>query len=656
MKMKLTTTFLIACIFTQSVNLSFPKTVQAASSSEFTGTLSISEYNLDNELFNSSENNSTHKNKKEQKFNKKVHTKKAKEKSIKNTSNNNEWNMQSINTDNVSTYNTASNKIKVAIIDSGIDYTEDIDVTERKNFIPEQDDTSIIYEDLTGHGTAIAGILTAKNNDIGITGINPNIELYSARVLDETNSAPTSRVVDAIDWAIEKNVNIISISFGIDSDADNLKDAIQRAYNAGILIIAAAGNDGNVEYPAAYDEVIAVGSVNSNGEISPSSSKGEEIEIVAPGELVKSTGAFGGEVVSSGTSMAVPHVVGVASLLWEKDPSVSSDFIRCLIDYSANLYGDPLMYGNGLIDYEYALNIYDDFKNVYYQSSNLSNSITEAEEDSILTPNTNPIDSFNDIDYVEGSWVGDDHIYTVTNATTSTSLTSTGIAIIKKGCVYQDYDSSGLSGMTSNPLWHGYWCRQYSDGSYEYSSNYLSGYMYLTRLAIAGGDNSSVSFPPSASTKDSASMVGKVTTSSINGVAWTNSKILGTTYTNNKTNRKYFLWGMAIHTATDLYAHSAYYKNSSGSWVYMSHDDDLADNRAAQSKRYESAKAVACNIISNAESDTYGSISDFALSSTYYDGSYVLRNLCRYAEVADPSNYSSKKSYLQKADYAYNGG
>lgn len=83
-------------------------------------------------------------------------------------------------------------KVKVAIIDSGIDYTSDIDVYLRKNFIPGEDEISVIYEDITGHGTSVAGIIAAKDNEDGITGINPNVELYSARVLDKNLSAPIS--------------------------------------------------------------------------------------------------------------------------------------------------------------------------------------------------------------------------------------------------------------------------------------------------------------------------------------------------------------------------------------------------------------------------------------------------------------------------------
>ncbi len=98
----------------------------------------------------------------------------------------------------------ALDPVKVAILDSGVDYTEDIDVYMRKNFIPGEDGISVIYEDISGHGTSVAGIIAAKDNDEGITGINPYVQLYSARILDENKQAPASRVVAAIDWGLSR--------------------------------------------------------------------------------------------------------------------------------------------------------------------------------------------------------------------------------------------------------------------------------------------------------------------------------------------------------------------------------------------------------------------------------------------------------------------
>lgn len=254
--------------------------------------------------------------------------------------------------------------VKVAILDSGVDYTDDIDVYMRRNFISGEDEISVLYEDLCGHGTSVAGIIAAKDNGEGITGINPSVQLYSARILDENRQAPVSRVVEAIDWAIEQEVDIINISFGTRTDSEAMHAAIQRAYAAGILIVAAAGNNGVVEYPAAYEEVIAVGAINPTGERAEGSAVGDELELVAPGVQIVSTGAFGGLCVAGGTSLAAPHVTAVASILWQKDKTVSADFIRFLLAFTANQYGENYEYGYGLVDLEFALGQYDAFREI----------------------------------------------------------------------------------------------------------------------------------------------------------------------------------------------------------------------------------------------------------------------------------------------------
>lgn len=162
-----------------------------------------------------------------------------------------QWNLKMIHA-NEETETVVKDKIKVAIIDSGIDYSDDIQVAERKNFVPDEDKVSVLYEDGSGHGTSVAGIIAAKDNQVGITGINDNVELYSAKVLDRNNQAPISRVIQAIDWAVEKQVNIINMSLGVSSYSSALHEAVKRAKQNGILIVTAAGNGGKIEYPAAF--------------------------------------------------------------------------------------------------------------------------------------------------------------------------------------------------------------------------------------------------------------------------------------------------------------------------------------------------------------------------------------------------------------------
>lgn len=227
----------------------------------------------------------------------------------------------------------SNDKVKIAIIDSGVDETGDIGITERCNLVPGDEEISPCFEDNTGHGTAIAGVIgSIKDSDTNVSGIDANAEIYSIKVMDSDNTAPVSRIIEGIYRAIEYDVDIINMSFGTTYNSYALHKAIMDAHKEGILLVAAAGNrgceEGTVEYPAAYDEVIAVGSVDARAELAEESSKGEGVDILAPGELVRTLTNFGLETASSGTSIAAPHISAMAAVLWERDRSKSADFIR----------------------------------------------------------------------------------------------------------------------------------------------------------------------------------------------------------------------------------------------------------------------------------------------------------------------------------------
>lgn len=126
-----------------------------------------------------------------------------------------------------------------------------------------------IYNDVTGHGTGVAGVIAADKNDKGIIGIAPDVSVYSIRVLDENNEAPISRIIAGIEWAIENDIDVLNMSFGTENYSAQLYNAIRRAYENGIVLVASAGNTGGlseqVTYPARFPEVIAVGSCDENG-------------------------------------------------------------------------------------------------------------------------------------------------------------------------------------------------------------------------------------------------------------------------------------------------------------------------------------------------------------------------------------------------------
>lgn len=483
-------------------------------------------------------------------------------KRIKTNQAEDEWNIRMIHGDKVSKNKKIKKKVKIAILDSGIDYGNDIQLAETVTLVPGEDGMSPLFMDGTGHGNSVAGLIAAEDNDEGITGIAPNSEIYSYRVLDDNNCAPVSRVIEAIYMAIDREVNIINMSFGVDVYSEALAQAVKDAEDAGILIIAAAGNTGEkgVQYPAALDEVMAVGSVDKNGDVAESSSVGEEVEIVAPGELVRSTGMLGDQLVSSGTSLAAPQVAGVAALIWEQDLNVSADFVRALLNESANCYGDREQYGNGLVDAEYALEHYKEFKKSYKGNKNAE-----------LKQNKEKVLAFEDTGCVEGSWTRDDH----ENAVPSQNKN------VQKGARFPDTkkyvefygkeekDNKYIfCGMKNNPWWHGY-----------HKTNYVATYIYETRLANQIKYSGNLVIPDGLS--------GNVKNAIDEDMAflkkhWGDAEVLGSSNTTNGTKRA-FVWGMAIHNLTDAFAHSTFVLDAQDKkWVHLVHNKENAYKNKAE--------------------------------------------------------------------------
>ena len=322
------------------------------------------------------------------------------------------WNLKMIHAEQITSLDIKP--IKVAIIDSGIDFTEELNVVERKNYADEGYVVPL-YEDVTGHGTGIAGIIAAKEKEFGIKGINPYCELYSVKILDSNNKAPMSRVIQAIYWCIDNDIDIIHMSFGMSQYSEILHRAVRDAAEADILMIASAGNNGrNTCYPAAYGEVISVGSVNSRGELS--SFDTDCMELVAPGEKIDTTSFYGGVMTVGGTSIAAAHVTGVASVLWGIDPDKPASFIRELMRRTAMQTEEMQRKGCGLPDLEYAISMYDAFCQIEQNKSVSENTISgntiventvsenKIDENSVSIQNDREVESFEEPDTVEGMW------------------------------------------------------------------------------------------------------------------------------------------------------------------------------------------------------------------------------------------------------------
>ncbi len=166
--------------------------------------------------------------------------------------------------------NSTGTNVKIAVLDTGISNSHpDLIVSGGINLVGKSKNKK--WNDDNGHGTHVSGIIAARNNNIGVVGVAPDAQLYAVKVLDAYGSGYISDVIEGIDWAVQNNMDIVSMSLGTSTYSQALNDTTANAYKAGILLVASAGNsgDGNlftddVLYPAKFDSVIAVSAVDYN--------------------------------------------------------------------------------------------------------------------------------------------------------------------------------------------------------------------------------------------------------------------------------------------------------------------------------------------------------------------------------------------------------
>ncbi len=208
------------------------------------------------------------------------------------------------------------------------------------NFI---DGKNNIVEDDNGHGTFIAGILSAKqNNEIGISGVAPNCKILPLKAFNSNGYGNEEDVAKAILYAVNNGVRVINMSFGDTSYSTLLKDAIEFAYEKGVVMVASSGNTGNdvLHYPSAYQQTISVGAVNKYLNRAPFSSYGSNLDLVAPGVNVLTTSKDGGYKRISGTSAAAPFVTASVALLLSKSPNLTNEEIKQILKKSSQDIGE----------------------------------------------------------------------------------------------------------------------------------------------------------------------------------------------------------------------------------------------------------------------------------------------------------------------------
>ncbi|MCR4294946.1 MAG: S8 family peptidase, partial [Elusimicrobia bacterium] len=171
------------------------------------------------------------------------------------------------------------------------------------------------WDDDQGHGSHVAGTVAGRRDGRGVVGVAPLARLYAVKVLDADGNGGYSSVIAGIEWAVKRGVKVANMSLGADEGSEALRRAVAAASKAGLTIVAASGNGGGaVGYPASYPEVLAVGASDVRDGVAEFSSRGPEVDFIAPGVDVKSVRMEGGWEELSGTSMATPHVAGLAAL------------------------------------------------------------------------------------------------------------------------------------------------------------------------------------------------------------------------------------------------------------------------------------------------------------------------------------------------------
>ncbi|QYR21009.1 S8 family peptidase [Paenibacillus sp. sptzw28] len=262
--------------------------------------------------------------------------------------------------------------VVVAVIDTGCDYNHP-DLRGRviggRNFSKDYNANPNEYMDNNGHGTHVAGTIGAIFNNSGVVGVAPEVKLLVLKVLGSDGSGSYQSIVDAVRYAAQwrgpngQRVRVISMSLGGPDDVPAVHEAIKNAVASNILVVCAAGNEGDgnpntVEksFPGAYQEVVEVGAVDVNGTPASFTNTNSEIDLVGPGINILSTYPGNRYATLSGTSMAAPHISGGAAVLIDKlereygRALSEAEIYAQLVKHTRSLRLDKRIEGNGMLD------------------------------------------------------------------------------------------------------------------------------------------------------------------------------------------------------------------------------------------------------------------------------------------------------------------
>ncbi len=286
-----------------------------------------------------------------------------------------QWGLPKISANSAWDKTTGSTNVKIAIIDTGIDGThEDLSgkVLAGYDYVNSRSISANSDSDDQGHGTTVAGVAAAiSNNSVGVAGTDWNARLMPIKVLDSTGTGYASDVAYGIRYAADNGADVINMSLGSSSSSSLISSAVDYAYSAGVVMVAASGNGNTtpISYPARYEKVLAVGATNSSDVRCDNSdwgypygsNYGSDLGVVAPGNAIYGPRDGGGYRSVSGTSLSSPFVAGIASLLLAYNSYLSVDNIYSAIkdnaDKVAGMGGEnfSIYYGYGRVNANNAL-------------------------------------------------------------------------------------------------------------------------------------------------------------------------------------------------------------------------------------------------------------------------------------------------------------
>ena len=250
----------------------------------------------------------------------------------------------------------AGQGITVAVVDTGISPHVDLAPPVRgATFVPG----SISFTDDHGHGTHVAGTIAARRgNGLGVVGVAPEARLMAVKVLARDGYSRGDSVALGITWAANNGAQVINLSLGSGQASDSLRRAVIYARSRQVIVCAAAGNDygGPVSYPAAFnDACIAVAATDRSNRRATFSNRGPQLDLSAPGVEIESTYLANTYRELNGTSMATPHVTGVAAILLSRYPGLTPLAAQRHLEATAMPLGAPDQYGRGLVHAERAV-------------------------------------------------------------------------------------------------------------------------------------------------------------------------------------------------------------------------------------------------------------------------------------------------------------